>query len=279
MIINPFIFGSAAPSSYLVDLYSPSVAYSTQKIASSTTNVVRLRRTPDQSESDFSASDLTDGTATTWTGVNEGYVVKWYNQGTGGSTYDLVQVSATYQPKLINLGAVILRNGIPSAHFDGVDYLNVLATPLGQIDFSLFSVSSANSTNTIGTVFSSTSSFNTGTRIFNDTRTNKRALIITNTGSTQYSADMSTARTTAQTLTLLSGFVDSSKGMSSFDNGATGGTDTFTGTFSNDGIYLGRQGNITYLNGTISEFILFATDEIANRSAIESNINDRYTIY
>ena len=269
----------AAPSSYLVDDYSPSVAYSTQKIRGSATNVVRLRRTSDQAESDFSASDLTDGTATTWTGANSGHIVKWYNQGTGGSTYDLVQATAANQPKLIDVGTVILRNGIPSAYFDQGDFIEVSTTPLGQTDFSLFGVSSSFATNTIGTVFTSSNTTNVGARIYQDTRSIKRNLFITNTSGTGYAADMSTTRTTAQTLTLLSGFVDSSKGMSSFDNSATGATNTFTGTFSNTGIYLGRTGGATYLKGCISEFILFATDEITNRSAIETNINDRYTIY
>jgi hypothetical protein len=117
-------------------------------------------------------------------------------------------------------------------------------------------------------------------RIFQDARTaENRNIYITNTSLTVYTADMSTARTATDTLTLLSSFVDASKGMSAFDNGATGGTDTFTGTFNNTGIYLGRQGSFTYLGGEIAEFIGFATDEISSRTDIETNINDRLSIY
>jgi hypothetical protein len=278
-LVNPYIYSNV---SYLVDDYSPVVAYSTQKISSTVTNVIRLRRNTDNAEKDFTASEILDGTVVAWGAVSGGtYVVKLYNQGTGGSTYDLVQSTATNQPKFIaNAGNLYLRNGFAMVFFNGVDnYMSVASTPFGQVSNSFFSVSSGLVTETVGTVFASDNSLD-GMRMFQDTRTTpNRNLLITNTSSTLYAAGMSTARTAVNTLTLLSSFVDASKGMSAFDNGATGGTDTFTGTFNNTGIYLGRQGSFTYLGGEIAEFIGFATDEISSRTDIETNINDRLSIY
>ena len=279
-LINPYIYGG---ESYLVDDYSPVVAYSLQQISSTNPNVIRLRR-GDNVESDFTATDIADGTALTWSGGGgvESSVVKWYNQGTGGSTYDMVQTAAANQPRLIVSSAIWTRNGLPSIRVDSAnsEYLTCANTPFGQVSNSFFAVSSARVTSTVGTILSLSNTSVQSLRFFQDTRTDKVNLAITNTTPTVYIAYMSTARTTALTLTLLSNFVDASKGMSAFDNGATGTTNTFTGTWINDAMQLGRQSTgVTYLNGSVSELIGFATDEIANRTDIETNINDRYSIY
>ena len=279
-LINPYIYGSV---SYLVDDYSPVVAYSLQQISSTNPNVIRLRR-GGNAESDFTATDIADGTALAWSllGGPDSSVVKWYNQGTGGSTYDMVQTSAALQPRLIVSSVIWTRNGLPSIRVDSAnsEYLTCANTPFGQVSNSFFAVSSARFTSTVGTILSLSNTSVQSLRFFQDTRTNKVNLAVTNTTPTTYVADMSTARTTALTLTLLSSFVDASKGMSAFDNGATGGTNTFTGTWTNDAMQIGRQSTgVTYLNGSVSELIGFATDEISNRTDIETNINDRYSIY
>ena len=280
-LINPYIYGG---ESYLVDDYSPVVAYSLQQISSANPNAIRLRR-GDNAESDFTATDIADGTALTWSngGGAESSVVKWYNQGTGGSTYDMVQTVAANQPRLIVSSAIWTRNGLPSIRIDSAnsEYLTCANTPFGQVSNSFFAVSSARVTSTTGTILSLSDTSVQSLRIFQDTSSNKYNLAISNTTPTGYRADMSTARTTAAALTLLSSFVDASKGMSAFDNGATGTTNTFTGTWTNDAMQLGRQGGGTpaYLDGSISEFIGLATDEISNRTDIETNINDRYSIY
>ena len=274
-LINPYIYGSV---SYLVDDYSPVVAYSLERLRSDNAVVARLRNNVG-TEANFTAEEITDGTVVAWGGGSVS-VAKWFNQGTGGATYDMYQSSGGNQPRLIIGGVMVMRNGKPSFRFQTNDTLFCATSPFGQVSNSFFAVSSANTTNTVGTVMSLSTTTANSVRIFQDTRTDKRNLVLSNTSPTGYYADMSTARTTTLTLTLLSSFVDASKGMSGFDNGVTGGTDTFTGTWTNDAMRLGTQSTgVTYLNGTISEFIGFATDEISNRTDIETNINDRYSIY
>jgi hypothetical protein len=234
-IVNPYIY---ATPGYLLDTYSAAAAYSLRQLKTGVTNVVRVRRSSDSAESDFTATEITDGTLTTWTGANDGFVVKWYNQGTATSA-DIDQTSATLQPKLVSAGTVITRGSLPAVEFDGTYVSNYRRL------------------------------------------VQKRNLIVQNTSATNYFGDLSTGRDVSD-VRLLSSFVDSSKNMSAFDNGAAGGTDTYTGSFNQDVIQLGTLKTnfyINHLNGTIQEAIIFTNDESANRTAIESDINTHYSIY
>lgn len=59
-------------------------AYSTRNIMSDYDgSVVRLIRLVDDEESDFTATELTDGTATSWAGDSDLQLVRFYNQGNG----------------------------------------------------------------------------------------------------------------------------------------------------------------------------------------------------
>ena len=72
--------------------------------------------------------------------------------------------------------------------------------------------------------------------------------------------------------------MDSGNVMRGFDNGATGGTNTYIGTYANTNLIIGSGAN-GLLNGTVQEFIIFDTNQLSNRTGIESNINTFYTIY
>ena len=83
-------------------------------------DVVRVRRSSDSSESDFNPTEVTDGTLTTFVGAgNSGFVTKWYNQGTGGGTYDATQTTSSQQPQIVDSGSLILRNGNASVKYNG----------------------------------------------------------------------------------------------------------------------------------------------------------------
>ena len=68
---------------YLLDTYSAAAAYSLRQLKTGVTNVVRVRRS-DNAESDFTADEITDGTLTTWTGANDGFVTTLYEQSGSG---------------------------------------------------------------------------------------------------------------------------------------------------------------------------------------------------
>lgn len=66
--------------------------------------VCRIRRSNDNAEQDFTADEITDGTLTTFTGANDGHVVKWYDQT--GNYFELFNNTAGNQAKLVTSGVV-----------------------------------------------------------------------------------------------------------------------------------------------------------------------------
>ena len=78
-LVNPQTFSS---TSYLLDTYSAAAAYSLRQLKTGVTNVVRVRRSGDLAESDFTADEVSDGTLLSWVTASGtfGNVVTWYDQ-------------------------------------------------------------------------------------------------------------------------------------------------------------------------------------------------------
>jgi hypothetical protein len=75
-------------------------------------DVVRVKRSSDNTESDFSPTEITDGTLTTWTGANDGRVVTWYDQS--GNARNL---TASTGPKLVVAGTLQTQGSKPTLLF------------------------------------------------------------------------------------------------------------------------------------------------------------------
>jgi hypothetical protein len=285
-----FVYYNAASvgASLLLDLYPATAAYSVRKLRTAYLGAcMRVRRASDNAEQDIGFDingDLDTASLLSFVGANNGFVSKWYNQGTGGASYDVANTVSTGQPRIVLSGVVDSKGSHSGLRFDGGDNLFITSSAIGTTSLSHFSVSSNETSNSIGTVFGQTWNTTDTIRVFNDRRTDKLNLFIT-VGGVNYSAPMSIARNNANQR-LLSSFVDASKGMSSFDNAATGGTNTYVGTTNSNGLRIGAQGTatgggtaITFINGYIQEVIIMGTNQSANRTAIETNINAYYGIY
>lgn len=98
-----------------LDTYPAYAAYSLRQLRTGVTNVVRVRRSSDNTESDFTAAQVTDGTLTTWVGANNGFVRTWYDQS--GNGYNIGNTTAANQPQIVSSGSLILENGKPSVSF------------------------------------------------------------------------------------------------------------------------------------------------------------------
>tara|TARA_R110000823_G_scaffold271090_1_gene390557 strand:- start:449 stop:1414 length:966 start_codon:yes stop_codon:yes gene_type:complete len=104
--------------SFFLDTYTnAAAAYSLQKLKSTTTNVIRARRSSDNAELNFTAEEITDGTLTTWTGAGDGFVQTIYDQSGEGN--NATQTTANSQPKIVSSGSLVLENGEPAINFDG----------------------------------------------------------------------------------------------------------------------------------------------------------------
>jgi len=122
--------GGGAPESFLLDDYpntstgtvDPSaiqgVSYSLRNLFSTYTgNVVTVRRSSDDAELSFTASEIEDGTLVSWVnaaGSGKGFVKIWHDQN---GNYDLTQNTASQQPMIVNTTGLITVNGKAAIDF------------------------------------------------------------------------------------------------------------------------------------------------------------------
>jgi len=120
----------------LLDQYTgAAAAYSLRRLSVNTTNVVRVRRSSDNAEADFTADEITDGTLLAWVGntaSDNGFVTTWYDQS--GNSNDATQGTAANQPKIVDAGGLIISNGYTVIEYDGTnDNLTTSLTATGTM--------------------------------------------------------------------------------------------------------------------------------------------------
>lgn len=270
-----FIFGgsyaSTPPYVYLVDTYTPLAAYSLRKLSSASTRAIRVRRSSDNSETDigFSGNDLDTASLLSFVGSNNGRVVKRYNQGTGGATYDISQSTAANQPVIVISGVLITEGGIPC-----VSHMNALG------EFPPMISSSTISSKTIFSVFRNFTK-NAVNYLHADaakgTFSNGSAAGINGIGAFDGTNVVSL---TGEDLNRHLGYwnTKSSKLYASKDGAAESDLGTFASSIPVNRIG-GRDAIVIYSQSNFQEDILFTTDETINKTAIENNINSYYGIY
>jgi hypothetical protein len=123
-----------SPVVLLLDTYPAISAYSTRKLRTAYSgSAMRIRRESDNVEQDigFVSNQLDIVSLNSFLGSDGGSVVKWYNQGTGGTTNDMVQSSAGTQPKIKPSGGAIYTAGTgnnPVILFNGGNNMTVSGT-------------------------------------------------------------------------------------------------------------------------------------------------------
>ena len=275
------------PGLLLEDYPGAAAAYSLRNLIDTTKNVVRVRRSSDNTEQNFSAAEITDGTLTTFTGANDGFVTTWYDQS--GNNQDVSQATADQQPQVVSNGVVVLNNGKPSCIFN-LDYLDSsnFITPnlsVGHTHFMVFEHISQ-----LGNQFDADAIFCIGIKgsSANSTRLSQLAM----SGDTGSPIDYGFA-TQGVTNSISVSFTSGQKLMTGlskdsdcelFFNTLSQGTSTNASVSPTVTPFFIRFGNVNWTtqvacNAHITEFILYNTDQSANRTAIETNINSHYTIY
>jgi len=263
----------------ILDL-QPAAAYSLRSFdADADPNVVRVRRSSDGALSNFKASEVTDGTLTTWVGAgNDGHVTTWYDQA-GSNDADQPLVSS--MPKLVDGGTLVTEGGLAALDFDGADdSLKYSGDLFGTNTAAMFIVNS-----------------------FDVATATKRDIIAGGQDTSGSRYDFVIVRQSNGAIYPYIEGAGFSGGVSITDTNAhlyslTHNAGTSTGAFGRDGVttstpsssasvtsatdfVIGRDiSSLSYfLNGQIQEIVVFNTDQSANRTGIENNINDTYTIY
>jgi hypothetical protein len=254
----------ALPTGLLADYPGASAAYSLRNLIDTTTNVVRVRRSSDNTEQDFTATEITDGTLTTFTGANDGFVTTWYDQS--GSSNNAVQATANNQPKIVTSGVVLLSNNKPSLLFSEGSTTRYFNQPLRNELNSSFSVLSVVQGETASSSYEGIIATQTMMKL---ARVGDSVWGTFPGGVT--STDLYTS--TTNLITMISS--DGNTGDFYTNNTSDG---SFTETVGQSEMRLGGNYDQEF-DGFISEMIIYPSDQSSNRTGIETNINIEYTIY
>ena len=253
----------------LLDTYSgAAAAYSLRLLDTSYTgSAVRVRRASDNAEQDiaFSNNELDTATLETFASGTDAFVTTWYDQS--GNANNATQTTAADQPQIVSSGSTILENGKAAIQWDGGnDFFNTtLTSPLSQ-------------PNTIITIHKYNNSFDSQHDLIDSTPSSERTLIDTSGNTYRLFAGSVASSGVSSTTnqTLLYGVLNSSNSELSINGVNT--TNLNAGINGLDSFAIGNTSS-NYLDGRMQEIIIYNSNESTNRSGIETNINDFYSIY
>lgn len=278
-------------SSYILDTYSNSAAaYSLRKLKAAAAYSVRVRRNNDQATTDVLVDDTgsltlssivsSGGSLGTWVGANSAFINIWYDQSENG--FDIPEVG-TGGPRIINAGALDTKGALSSINFNGTSQKLEKGNSLLALDdgnpFSIFTVCANTAAETVGVILTTTDLEGDKLNMLRDSRaTGKGNVSIKESGVT---SDYLLSVGRSDTDQVLQSFITNGTLRSAFDNGAAGGTDSVdNGSYINENLRIGVQlSGTTYLAGQLQEIIIFSTDKTSDRVAIESDINNHYSIF
>jgi hypothetical protein len=307
MPMNPRILRPLARPLLLDAVPGAAAAYSLRQLSNAYTGpVVTVRRSSDNAEEDFKASEIDDGTLAAFCGAGDGLVKTWHDQS--GNGRDASQGTAANQPTIVDSGSLVTESGKAALEFDGSD--DLLAVPSSTSTFkflhdgtlsAIFSVLRFGNTSNPDTIYAAMgnnagATAKIGATLFFDDRStssfsNKLLLFVTKgvTGQTVVSTiNNDTLLPAVQTLlTLLMDVSNASAGerVKAFVQGAlvdegNASTATPSSAAATHDLQIGANGNFgERLLGTISELILYPSDQTANRERIEGDINRHFGIF
>lgn len=265
---------SSAGASLLLDLYPAPVAYSLRKLRTAYLgSAIRVRRSSDNAELDigFVSENLDTTTLLTFVGGGSGFVTKWYNQGSVGSIADCFSTTASNQFQIVLSGTLQETNNKPSAK-------SATHIPYTIPSFRLDGVKTVFGVNKINTYSIANYLFynEAGGQIGGMFQAGTLASI-----SGIGAFDGAAVRTiTGEDLIQQLSYVNLRSGdMYASKNGQTEvNAGSFTSSLSLRFVF-GRSNSGASFFGSAQELIFYTTDESANKTAIETNINNYYGIY
>ena len=221
--------------------------------------------------------DLDTQAISDFCGTGTGYVSRWWDQSVNGNHAS--QGTPGSQPQIYNGSAVITENGKPAIDFDGsnvlINHTGNFTTGTAKNEFYVVTFDSVADSGVMNTDFSPRVAQNmkiTGAKMV--------TLMFSPSINPYTSVTGSTTLTTATQYllgdeyvgTTLSAYLNgSSEGSTTHTTPATGASDVSIGT--------DYRSNNGYISGRIQEIISFQTNQSSNRSAIETDINNYFSIY
>jgi hypothetical protein len=256
----------------ILDTYSgAAVGYSVRRLSSTYTgNLIRVRRSSDNTEQDIgydSNNVLDTASLLSFVGAGNGFVTTWYDQS--GNANNATQTTALNQPQIVSSGALLTANSKPCMNLT----LNSTGFSLG----STISVGASSYNSFVGKKDAAgnmlrvlTSSALDGYKLMNSY--DNKYYIYAKAGS--YLVSNSADTTTNQIL--LTG-MNVAGTMSIYKNGSVVATTLNSWNYTNSiGSIGGGASGSAY---RIQEAVFYNSEQSANRTGIETNINTYYTIF
>lgn len=249
-----------------LDLYPGAAgAYSLRKLRTAYTgSAIRVRRSSDNTETNIGfVSNVLDTTSLlTFCGAGNGFVTIWYDQS--GNARNLVETTSANQPLIVSSGIIETLNSKPAINFDNNSKNLSINYGFPGANSFIFDVLKTNDTKFVtyhgasnGTYIVSTADSSSTSTLINFSAT------VNNIYKNSINQTLPTNRT--QVYNLIS---------TNTQILITHKVELITWGQFNLSAYLGFE-FLHYKN----ELIIYNTDQTANRTGIETNINSFYTIY
>ena len=256
---------------------APKAAYSLRSLTGGDPKSVRVRRSSDDSEQDFTVSGVNSGALVAFVGSgNDGFVSKWYDQS--GNSKDAVQATAGNQPKIVNSGSLVVDSSIAGIDFDGSGFLVASSVSGLEGSISMFAVSVRDASGYVVSLSNSSAANRyfgiqeaASTVVANPRNTSNKTVSDSVSGADRLSFAVTTGATSTSV-----GANGSTVTTTTNDYG-----DNFAGS-NLDQIAIGILRTVSasgQFNGRIREILVYSSDQTSNRTALETNINSYYSVF
>lgn len=269
----------------LLDQYpNAGAAYSLRKLDKDYTgSAIRVRKdTTGQPEQDINfdaGGNLDTAALKSFLNARSGFITTWYDQS--GNARNASQATQANQPRIANLGVIERENSRPTVRFDGSnDHYNLGdILDIGQNSFLSLAFSNISNNNTI---YAKSQAANTSNRYaliveagiaysFLQTDISRHATA-TGSGKKLYCSQI--IRGTSNTLFFNNTQVGQNNSIDNYNMNST--TPFLIGGYNDVG---GGGAGLYFLNGTLSELLIYLSDQSSNRTGLSNNINTYYSIY
>jgi hypothetical protein len=198
----------------------------------------------------------------------DGFVETWYDQSGNGN--DATQSVAASQPKIVDAGVLVTNDeGNPAIQGADGKFFNLSAIT-GLTDVSIFFVG------TVSSQFEAITGWSTNLHMIRfATSIWEFVANSTDPGNMDWNSALTSGDTT------LFNFTRSSGTVTGYANSVASNTTSNANSnpFGLNRIFRRSSTNFNDYLGKTAELILYSSDQLANRVAIETNINDHYNIY
>jgi hypothetical protein len=249
---------------YLLDDYSgAAAAYSLRLLRSAYTgDAIKVRRavgSPSEKDIGFVNNELDVADLESFCSGTNGFVVTWYDQS--GNANDATQTTAANQPQIVSSGSVILENGKPIINgLDNTDFL-VIDNSISKASItSIFSVASLDTNATFYVLLADGSN---------------TAYMVSQLNSVATTINLNVGTPTVYKNSSLYTITNRGDAYNDFQGqkliSLIGGSTNFSP------LNIGYGVGVEMYN--TQEIVIYNSDQSSNRTGIETNINDFYSIY